>query len=318
MKLFDKILRRIKIYSRIDELLQAYTDQTNSLITRQNYERLRYELMFKAVHCSQSGISNLRLCENEVVVSLTSYGERIYDVCLAIESIMQGTMLPNRIVLWLGEEEFKDKTLPITLQNQIKRGLEIRYTVDIKSYKKLIPSLREYPESVIITIDDDAMYNYDFVENLVNSYRSNPTMIHANRLYRIPYDKNETFQSYLKWKPITGNDIKDSFAYFFTGGGGVLYPPHSLDPSVFDEKTFMSICRYADDVWFNAMAIMKGTKVHKSYTHDQRGDEYTIIYSSQTNRLSAENNNPNNCRNDIQIKAVFDKFRIIERIRELE
>lgn len=318
MKLLDRILQRIRIFSRLEEIIKAYTFQTISIINNQEYERIRYDLNSKAVHCSRSGISNSKLCDKEVIVSMTSYGERIYDVCLAIESIMQGTMLPNRIVLWLSEAEFKDKTLPITLQNQERRGLEIRYTADIKSYKKLIPSLKEFPESVIITIDDDAMYNYDFVENLVNSYRVNPTMIHANRLYRIPYEKNEIFQSYLKWKSITGNDIKDSHAYFFTGIGGVLYPPHSLDSSVLDEKTFMSICRYADDVWFNAMAIKKGTKVHKSYTHDKRGDEYTIIYSSQTNRLSAENNNPNNCRNDIQIKAVFDKYRTIETIRELE
>ena len=176
----------------------------------------------------------------------------------------------------------------------------------------------EFPESVIITIDDDVMYNYDFVENLVNSYRSNPMVIHANRLWQIAYDENGNIESYLKWKPVIGNNIKDSMSYLFTGVGGVLYPPHSLDEAVFDEKTYMSICRYADDVWFTAMAIMKGTKVHKSYTHDKRGDEYTNILTNQTIRLSAENTNPNNCRNDIQIKAVFDKYNIIEKLREEE
>ena len=95
-------------------------------------------------------------------------------------------------------------------------------------------------------------------------------------------------------------------------------PPHSLDAAVFDEETYMSICRYADDVWFSAMAIKKGTKVHKSYTHDLRGEEYTSIQGNQANCLCTDNNNPDNCRNDIQIKAVYERFRIIERLRESE
>lgn len=225
MKLLDRILQKIRIFSRLEEIIKAYTFQTISIIKNQEYERIRYDLNSKAVHCSRSGISNSKLCDKEVIVSLTSYGERIYDVCLAIESIMQGTMLPNRIVLWLSEAEFKGKTLPITLQNQERRGLEIRYTADIKSYKKLIPSLKEFPESVIITIDDDAMYNYDFVENLVNSYRSNPMVIHANRISQISYLEDGSIESYLKWKSVIGNNIKDSLSYLFTGVGGVLYPP---------------------------------------------------------------------------------------------
>ena len=318
MKLLDRILQKIRIFSRLEEIIKAYTFQTISIIKNQEYERIRYDLNSKAVHCSRSGISNSKLCDKEVIVSLTSYGERIYDVCLAIESIMQGTMLPNRIVLWLSEVEFKDKTLPITLQNQKRRGLEIRYTADIKSYKKLIPSLKEFPESVIITIDDDAMYNYDFVENLVNSYRSNPMAIHANRISQISYLEDGSIESYLKWKSVIGNNIKDSLSYLFTGVGGVLYPPHSLDASVFDEKAFMSLCKYGDDVWFSAMAIKKGTKVHKSYTHDLRGVEYIAIQNNRSDSLCIDNNNPENCRNDIQIKAVYERFQIIEILRESE
>lgn len=66
------------------------------------------------------------------------------------------------------------------------------------------------------------------------------------------------------------------------------------------------------------MAIKKGTKVHKSYTHDLRGEEYTSIQGNQANSLCIDNNNPDNCRNDIQIKAVYERLRIIERLRESE
>ena len=66
------------------------------------------------------------------------------------------------------------------------------------------------------------------------------------------------------------------------------------------------------------MAIKKGTKVHKSYTHDLRGVEYIAIQNNRSDSLCIDNNNPENCRNDIQIKAVYERFQIIEILRESE
>ena len=45
-----------------------------------------------------------------------------------------------------------------------------------------------------------------------------------------------------------------------TGAGGILYPPHKLYQDVFNEERFLDICRYGDDIWFWAMAILKHTK----------------------------------------------------------
>lgn len=315
MKLFDKILRRLRIYSRIEEIINSYSSRTASLIMQRECEKIRYDLISMAAHSSQPGISSTKWCENEVIVSLTSYGKRIYDVCLAIESIMQGTMLPNRIVLWLSEEEFKGKTLPLTLQNQMKRGLEVRYTADTKSFKKLIPSLQEFPESVIITIDDDLLYCYDFVEKLVNEYKADANCIHAYRVLKMTFCKIGNLQSYLDWERQQEEGNKSRFN-FFTTGGGVLFPPNSLDKNVFDSAVFMSICRYADDVWINAMAIMKGTPVRKTYSHNEDGDEFVPISIHQKDALCIENNNPLNCRNDVQIKAVFERYGIFQKLRE--
>ena len=101
---------------------------------------------------------------NNITVSLTTFGKRIDDVYLAIESIAKQTLKPNRVILWLSKDEFFNKKLPITLTNLQKRGLEIKYCKDLKSYNKIIPTIKECPNDLIITIDDDIIYNFDLIE----------------------------------------------------------------------------------------------------------------------------------------------------------
>lgn len=90
----------------------------------------------------EKGVSSNLICDKQVVVSLTTHGSRLYDVHLAIESIMQGTIRPNKIILWISEKD-KSVALPVYLQNQQMRGLEIKYCTDIRSYTKLIPALQQ-------------------------------------------------------------------------------------------------------------------------------------------------------------------------------
>ena len=103
--------------------------------------------------------------ETDVIVSLTSYGKRVTDsVPYAIFSIFTQSVLPNRIVLWLDNDNWNDNNLPYLLKRIQKSGLEIYYCDDIRSYKKLIPALRKFPNNPIITIDDDFYYNKDFIK----------------------------------------------------------------------------------------------------------------------------------------------------------
>lgn len=272
----------------------------------------REQLEYSAYNCKEKGVSEKLLCENEVVVSLTTFGSRIYDVYLAIESIMQGSIKPNHIILWL-DESFKQKKLPEILRCQERRGLEICYCKDLRSYKKLIPSLKKYPEACIITIDDDVIYNRDIVENLVNSYISNPKNIQANRIHKIVLNSQGKPISYMQWK-WNHFDEKHRNLNFFTGIGGVLYPPHCFNEEVFNENVFMNICKYADDIWFFAMALYNGVYISKSYTHSKCGQDYLLNEDVQDIGLSIFNAGVNGCRNDEQIKAVFDRYNLYNKL----
>lgn len=283
--------------------------QGEAIIKRvQENARIQY-LQDKMSNSKEFGITKDKLCDHEVIVSLTTYGIRIYDVYLAIESIMQGSVKPNRIVLWLSEEEFKGKLLPVSLQKQVERGLQIEYCSDIRSFKKLIPSLKIFPDACIVTIDDDVIYDFDLLERLINTHKSNPNSVCANRIHRMKLDENNMPISYMKWDWCI-NDYNSNKMNFLTGGGGTLYPPTVFPDEVFNESVFMDICKYADDVWFNAMLLLNHVPIIKSYTRSPRGEEYLEISNVQYLGLCHENINAINCRNDVQIKAIWEKYKI--------
>lgn len=267
---------------------------------------IRAERLTECVyHCDRMGISAAPLCDHEVIVSLTTYGKRLYDVATTIESIMQGSVLPNRLVLWL-EEGLKGTELPVSLQRQQERGLQIEYCKDLRSYKKLIPALKTYPEAVIVTLDDDLLYESDFLENLLRSYHQHPTSISASRIHTIVLGEDNRPVLYKNWKLCQWSD-EASPLNFFTSGGGTLFPPHCFDEEVFNEEVFMSICQYADDIWFNAMARKKGTPVIKSFTHSNQGEDYTINDNVQDVGLTNINNYERHL-NDKQLEQVFQKY----------
>ena len=144
------IFQRMKHVISLGRVLQE--------MQQQQYIIRHDQLIEKTLNSKENGVSSDRLCEYEVILSLTTYGKRLYEVAATIESIMQGSMKPNRIVLWL-ENELQDTELPIALKNQQGRGLEVIFCKNVRSYKKLVPALCRFPDSAIITIDDDVIYH---------------------------------------------------------------------------------------------------------------------------------------------------------------
>ncbi len=285
---------------------------SSSLLVRALPLELKTNLLKQNIlQSKEQGITNEKYLDRDVVISLTTYGKRIYTVALAIESLMEQTLKANEIVLWL-DYSFRNQTLPMSIRKLQERGLTVKYCEDIKSYKKLIPALKAYPDSIIITADDDLLYEYDVVEKLVAGYKTNPKIIQCNRMHKMILNAKKKLLPYDEWifecQEVDNPDILN----FATGCAGVLYPPHVFSEQVFDEKTFMAICPSADDIWFKAMTMLTDTLVSKVYTHDKGGRDYLIIEECQDIALSLENNG--NKKNDVQLRAVFDKYNLYEKL----
>lgn len=268
----------------------------------------------KLLSSKESGVTKERLCEHEVIVSLTTFGARIEKVYLTIESIMQGIVKPNRIILWLSKDEFVREDLPAALLRQQERGLQIEFCEDIRSYKKLIPTLKKYPEACVITIDDDVMYEMDFLDKFVRFHKQHPQHIGVTVARKIRTDAEGKIMSYLGWHHIQNENAVETPYILGVGVGGIMYPPKSLHADVLNQELFMELCPYGDDIWFYAMAILNGTKTQKLPTQNVDGD-FVDIYADQPDALSVQNVNERECRNDKQIKAVFDHYKLWDRFK---
>lgn len=222
------------------------------------------EIVINKINClylgrikvTKNGLSD---CPREVpvIVSLTSYPGRINIAYRTIKTILTQIFKPDRVILWLSDEQFKGIPLPNNLTELEQYGLEIRWCEDIKSYKKLIPTLKEFPEAIIVTADDDNYYSSDWLDKLYTSYTKNPECISAHKVTKFIRENGE-------WKWQAGGRYyyqEPSFLNKLVGVGGVLYPPNCLYKDVCNSELFMELAPTNDDQWFWFMAILSNTKI---------------------------------------------------------
>lgn len=210
--------------------------------------------------------------KNNVIVSLTSYGRRVSSnvVYYTLVSLLRQTIQPSRIILWLSKTEWNDTILPYKITQLKHKGVEIRYCADLRSYKKLVPAILEFPQNSIITVDDDVIYSSDTIEMLLKEHAKYPNdIICLNAMKPILVDGIP--QMYKRWSHIK-QDTSNLFI-FPIGVGGILYPPGSLHPDVVINDKFQKLCPNADDIWFwfNSMRV----RTIKRYIR-KRGQDFSF------------------------------------------
>ncbi len=196
----------------------------------------------------------------KLIVSLTSYPDRMYDIHFCLYSLLRQKTKPDAVILWLAESQFarKEKDIPQKVLKLCEQGLTIKWCKeDMKSYKKLVPALKEYPNDIIVTADDDLYYQPDWLEKLYEEYLSDSVKtVVAHRCHQILLQAGNVLP-YSQWSKCIVN-TKPSPFNFATSGGGVLYPPHCLHSDIFNQELFMSLAPKADDIWFWAMGVLNG------------------------------------------------------------
>ena len=251
----------------------------------------------------------------KIILSLTTFPDRINSVSKTIKTLLNQTLKPDKVILWLASEQFqkKEQELPGDLLELKNFGLDIKWCEDIKSYKKLIPSLIEFPNDIIITFDDDIYYPFDTVEKLYNSYLKNPDCIHTNRAKRF-YIKNNTICA-KKMSEVYWTKYQDiSYKNAQTGCGGVLYPPKSLNPNVLNKQEFMSLIPTHDDIWFWLNAILNNTKIKVVSSYDI---SLITIEDTQKYGLSKINNKNKGLNALAAARLVSQKYNeIIDRLKK--
>ena len=202
--------------------------------------------------------------KQQVVVSMTSFPAAIGFAEQTVRSLLRGSVLPDRLVLYVTLRQFAGGVLPQSLlelerQNHV---FEIRnYDRDIRSYRKLVPALADFPDAIIVTVDDDVAYHPHMLRNLLLLHTRIPDAVLAHRAKRIKYGRPYKTWSKYRWYHFIFRRIHRSFLNIQTGVGGVLYPPHSLRADMMDAELFTRIAPSTDDIWFWAAAAANGYPV---------------------------------------------------------
>ena len=300
----DLIKRKLATYVRTvlaPDVARATAAQVVSAMRRER-------LTEAAVNSRESGVAAPgQHRSTPVVVSLTTYGRRLHEVHLAIESIMQGTVRPDAIVLWRDENDVRP--LPVVVERQVARGLQVMPTRDLRSFKKLIPALREFHGAHIVTIDDDVFYPHDMLETMLATHDAHPGAIIANTVLAMERDAQGVPCAYRQW-PYVDHMPADgtSSDLFFEGFGGVLYPAGSLPPETLDEEAFTHLCPTADDVWFNAMARLAATPLH--ICQRSRYDFLAAVNDNVQADALFRTNNGAAGGNDRQLRNVWQRYNL--------
>ena len=255
---------------------------------------------YNYIPINKSGITEKKRSPG-IIVSVTSFPDRVPTLHKNLSSLLNQTLKPDLLILWLAKEQFPnmENDLPEEVLRLKEFGLTIKWYHDIKSYKKLIPALVEFPEDIIITADDDVFYDQTMIEKLYASYLKFPSYIHSHKTKKIIFKDGKIIAKQKKSYKFP------SFATIQVGVGGVLYPPHSLHSDVTNEDLFMELAPTNDDLWFWACAVTNNTKIVKI---DNNIPEPVIIEETYNTPGLCEINNHGQKLFYIQLENILNHY----------
>lgn len=278
-------------------------------------EIIKYHIIRAKVHVkhvyyrftyAKDGIYHKDDRQKKIIVSLTSYPARMPTLYLCIKSILNQTYKPDKIILYLGQDT-RECDINNKLRALCSKGLEIRQNVeDIKPHKKYYFAMKEFPEDIVITVDDDCLYERDMIESLVNSYIKYPKSVSARRVSKIQFSEAGEIKCYNEWIHDYVSEIMPSKSLMAIGVGGVLYPPHCMNEEIFDLDTIKENAINTDDIWLKIMQILNGTSV---VWVPCKTPHPTLIERSQVNALYKVNGEVNS-RNDNCIQRLMNIYKL--------
>lgn len=268
--------------------------------------KTKYKRNFKAITINKNRNPKL-------VVSLTSYKKRFPTLVLCLKSLLNQTMLPDHIVLYLSKDE--KKSLPNAVKALEKYGLEIRFVgLDLKPHKKYYYAMKEYPNDIIITVDDDVVYDKNLIKDLYSTYKQFPNCIISARAHKIVIKKGKIVD-YSKWnQSYIPSSLHPSFLFMATGVGGVLYPPHLLNLNILLNLKYINKYIEVDDLWLKTVEIISGvpTVICGSKLEKNRIE----IPSAQ--KVGLAKTNVDLGQNNIKLKELEKEFDITHKLIQKE
>ena len=245
-----------------------------------------------------------------LIVSFTSYPVRIQAVPQVLESLYAQSMKPDRILLWLAEEQFPnhEADLPKALIDDAAAGkFELRWCDDLGSHKKYFYAMQEHAEDIIVTVDDDAYYHPDFLEKLLKAHERHPNAVVASTTTLVQLDENLHPLPITQWLFDFRLLTEPTMLLVAIGVGGVLYPPHSVDQRIFDEQLIYDTCADYGKVFADDLLLKAGEMLQHTPVLSVPSKTYYRLPNTQGTALA--NILPKEEHNNQSIKKIEERFR---------
>ena len=174
----------------------------------------------------------------EVILSLTTIPCRKEHLIKTIGSLISQRPVKKICINLdnnLTQEDYdfyKDRIAILDSRIEINKDCDPKW----RSANKLLPTIKKYPNDVVVTVDDDTIYDSTLVEQLVAEYDNNPDCIISHESNPISYidgrlEYYNNFQIKLKQK---------DFAKYLTNC--CLFPPRVfIGTDVFDYDKMMKL-----------------------------------------------------------------------------
>lgn len=315
-----KSFEKVRVVPVIGRILYAFVCLGHKILPASRRERIMTVICglirYHPAYCRYPAVWGLNRGGGwrtpRIIVSLTSYPRRITTVYRTIETLLTQSYKPDAVILWLAGSQFKQKEgdLPKKLLRLKSYGLEIRWCEDLRSYKKLIPALKEFSNDIIVTADDDVFYRPDWLEKLYRSYEKNKLAIHCHIARRIKIEGGQC-APYAEWDHSKEEGIA-SLCHLAVGAGGILYPPNCFYKDVGNVELFRQLAHQADDLWFWAMAVLAGHAI-QLVEGAQRPDADCAADMSE----ALEKTNAGEGLNDVQFQRILMHFKTLRDAMQL-
>lgn len=300
MGFIRRIKKEVKLHGVLCTLKKSFLKiiyRVNSSMTKLTVKcrRIRYAL-------------NSKNRDYNVVISMTSYPPRFNSIYYCLKSLCLQSVKPDKIIVYLGSDSSYD-LLTSSMKSFEKYGIQFSFkNENFKSHKKYYYAFSEFPNSLVVTVDDDVFYPRNWLKKLIRSHLKNPESICAWRVHKMVVE-NGKLQPYNSWFSEYRKCKEPSFSLFPTGVGGVLYPPRTFTKDVLDNDTFMSICENADDVWLKVLYTVNNKKVVWV-----PNNEVEMAETRSSQKVSLMQTNVIEERNDRFIRNVLEHFKVDDTI----
>ena len=167
--------------------------------------------------------------KKKIIVSLTSWPKRIFNVATVINSLLKQEIKPDLIELNLCIVEFpnKEKNLPNDLNLLLKTNKNIEINWVLKNtgvFKKIIPTIKKFygMNYYLLSVDDDWIYDKEYIKTMlyyIKKYKSDSFCLGKSKVIgnRMIYESNSFDYDFITklTDEIINNKISDFYIYYY-------------------------------------------------------------------------------------------------------